>query len=245
VTPAWSIAYLIPQTGTKFKGGFAEGFRAPNFNELFYPNFGNPNLGPEESSEWDVGVEQSLGDPRFSLETTYFNRRVKGLIEGVLIDPANFIFQAQNKGRVDVQGVEVIPILCLSSRLTVSGYFTFLDFDTRDGRLLRRPTEHGSVQLNYQAPVMRGWDDLLNVNLSVKVIGDRDDIEPSSGATRTNPMFARTDMALSYSLPWRGAAFSRLTIYGKIENVFDRNYQEALGFRSPPLNYLAGIRVAF
>ena len=50
-------------------------------------------------------IEQSLGDPRFSLEVAYFTRRVKGLIEGVLVDPANFIFQAQNKGRVDVQGV--------------------------------------------------------------------------------------------------------------------------------------------
>lgn len=245
VTPAWSIAYLIPQTGTKFKGGFAEGFRAPNFNELFYPNFGNPNLGPEESSEWDVGIEQSLGDPRFSIEATYFNRRVKGLIEGVLIDPDNFIFQAQNKGRVDVQGVEVIPVLRLSSRFTLSGHFTFLDFDTQDGRLLRRPTRHGAVQLSYQTPVLHWMDDLLNVNLSVKVIGDRDDIEPTSGVTRTNPMLARTDLALSYSLPWRGPAFSRLTIYGKIENVFDRNYQEVLGFRSPPLNYLAGIRVTF
>lgn len=245
VTPAWSIAYLIPQTGTKFKGGVAEGFRAPNFNELFYPNFGNPNLGPEESSEWDVGIEQSLGDPRFSIEATYFSRRVKGLIEGVLIDPDNFIFQAQNKGRVDVQGMEVIPVLRLSSRFTLSGHFTFLDFDTQDGRLLRRPTRHGAVQLSYQTPVFRWMDDLLNVNLSVKVIGDRDDIQPTSGVTRTNPLFARTDLALSYSLPWRGAVFSRLMIYGKIENVFDRNYQEVLGFRAPPLNYLAGIRVTF
>lgn len=245
VTPAWSIAYLIPQTGTKFKGGFAEGFRAPNFNELFYPNFGNPDLGPEESSEWDVGIEQSLGDPRFSLEATYFNRRVKGLIEGVLIDPDNFVFQAQNKGRVDIQGLEVIPVLHLSPYFSVSGHFTFLDFETNDGRLLRRPTRHGAVQFNYQTPVFHREDDMLNVHLGVKIIGDRDDIDPGSGGTRTNPMFARTDFALSYSLPWRTFPLSRLTVYGKIENLFDRNYQEVLGFRSPPLNYLAGIRVAF
>ena len=44
VTPAWSIAYLIPQTGTKLKGGYTGGFRAPSFNELFYPNFGTRTL---------------------------------------------------------------------------------------------------------------------------------------------------------------------------------------------------------
>jgi vitamin B12 transporter len=245
VTPSGSIAYLAPRTGTKLKGGFYEGFRAPNFNELFFPNFGNPNLGPEESSEWDVGVEQSLGDPRFSLEATYFSRRVKGLIEGVVIDPANFIFQAQNKGRVDIQGVEVIPTARFSPNFTVSGHFTFLDFDTQDGRLLRRPTRHGAIVLNYQTPVSRGWDDLLNINLGVKVIGDRDDIDPRGGASRTNPMFARTDVAVSYAFTSLAAPLSRLTIYGKIENLFDRSYQEVLGFRSPPLNYLVGIRATF
>ena len=66
---------------------------------------------------------------------------------------------AQNKGRVDVQGVEVIPIFCLSSKMTLSGYFAFLDFDSIDGRLLRRPTEYGVVQLNYQTPIVHNWDD--------------------------------------------------------------------------------------
>ncbi len=244
VTPSWSLVYLIPSTGTKLKGSFAEGFRAPNFNELFYPNFGNPNLGPEKSAEWNVGIEQRLGDPRFSLEVTYFSRRVKGLIEGVLVDPVNFIFQAQNQGRVDVQGVEVIPVFCLTSQLTVNGFFTFLDFNTKDGRLLRRPTKHGAVQLNYQTPVITNWDDQLNVNLSVKVIGDRDDIDPRKGA-RTNPMFARTDLAVSYTLPAFGWTTSRLSVYGKMENLLDRRYQEVLGFRSPPFTYLAGLRLTF
>jgi vitamin B12 transporter len=245
VTPSGSIAYLIPQTGTKLKGGFAEGFRAPNFNELFFPDFGNPDLGPETSSEWDIGFEQSAWNSRVSLETVYFSRRVKGLIEGVLVDPDNFIFLAQNKGRVDVQGVEIIPVLQLAPYWSASGYFTFLDFDTVDGRLLRRPRTHGAVQLNYQTPLLHGGDDLLNVYLSVKVIGDRDDIDPRQGRPGTNPMFARTDVAISYTLPsWRGP-FPRMTIYGKIENLFDRNYQEVLGFRSPPLYYLVGLRVTY
>ena len=132
-------------------------------------------MGRKTSSEWNVGFEQSLWNSRFSLEAVYFSRRVKGLIEGVLVDPDNFIFLAQNKGRADVQGVEVIPVLRLSPDWTASGYFTFLDFDTTDGRLLRRPRTHGAVQLNYQAPLLSGRDDLLNVYLSVKVIGERDD----------------------------------------------------------------------
>ncbi|HEV8715416.1 MAG TPA: TonB-dependent receptor [Candidatus Binatia bacterium] len=244
VTPAWSLAYLIPQTGTKFKGGFSGGFRAPNFNELFFPGFGNPKLGAELSSEWDVGFEQNLWGQRFSLETMYFSRRVKGLIEAVLVDPATFTFQAQNLGRVDVQGVEVIPVLRLLPGLTLSGSFTFFDFATQDDRLLRRPTEQGTVRVTYQRSVLRGVDDLLTFNLNLDVVGDRDDVDPLRGF-RTNPMYARTDIAVSYSLPVNFLSFSRLTVYSKISNLFDHGYQEVLGFQSPPLNYLAGFSVTF
>jgi vitamin B12 transporter len=245
VTPSGSFAYLIPKTGTKLKGGFAGGFRAPNFNELFFPNFGNPNLGPEISSEWDIGFEQSLWDQRFSLETVYFSRRVKGLIEGVLVDPENFIFLAQNKGRVDVQGVEVIPVLRVLPGLIMSGNFTFLDFDTQDGRLLRRPRTQGSLAVNYQRQGVRATDDTINLNVNLDVIGGRDDVEPTSGAFRTNPMYAKTDVAVSYSFSLGWLPFAHLTVYGKIENLFDRDYQEVLGFQSPPINYLAGVRVTF
>ena len=244
VTPSWSLAYVIPQTGTKLKGGFAAGFRAPTFNELFFPGFGNPKLGPELSSEWDVGFEQHLWGQRVSLETVYFSRRVKGLIEGVLVSLDPFKFEAQNLGRADIQGVEVIPVLRVLPGLTLSGSFTFLDFSSRDGRLLRRPTQQGTVRLTYQRPVLRGTDDLLTFNMNLDVIGDRDDVDPLRGV-RTNPMYARTDLAVSYSLPVHVLSFSRLTVYSKIQNLFDRHYQEVLGFRSPPLNYLAGISLTF
>jgi vitamin B12 transporter len=245
VTPAGSIAYVIPWLGTKLKGGIANGFRAPNFNELFYPNFGNPDLDAELSSEWDIGFEQSVWDNFFSLEAVYFDRRVKGLIEGVVVDPENFIFQAQNKGRADIQGVEVIPVLRPLPDLTLSGSFMFLDFVTSDGRLLRRPSERGTLHANYRRRNLLWSDDSLNLHLGLRVVGDRDDIDPLSGAARTNSMFATTNVAVSYSFPSTLAPLSQVTVYGKIENLFDRNYQEVLGFRSPPLNYLIGMKVTF
>jgi vitamin B12 transporter len=245
VTPAGSIAYLIPWLGTKLKGGVANGFRAPNFNELFYPDFGNPDLEAELSSEWNIGFEQGVWDHFFSLEAVYFDRRVKGLIEGVVIDPDNFIFQAQNKGRVDIQGVEVIPVLRPLPDLTLSGSFLFLDFVTSDGKLLRRPSERGTLHANYLRRNLWWEDDRLNLHLGLRVVGDRDDIDPLSGAARTNAMFATTNVAISYSFPSSLSPLSQVMVYGKIENLFDRNYQEVLGFRSPPLNYLVGAKVTF
>jgi vitamin B12 transporter len=244
VSAAWSIAYLIKKTGTKLKAGFAEGFKAPAFNELFFPNFGNPDLGAETSSEWNAGFEQTLWGERFSLEAIYFNRRVKGLIEAVLVDPQTFTFQAQNLGRVDIEGVEVIPVFRLLPGLSVAAHFTFLDFATRNDRLLRRPEEKGNVILNYFKEGVYQEADAMNINLVVNVMGGRDDVDPVFGP-RTNPMYARTDFATSYTFSTKLFSLSRLTIYGKVENLFDRNYEEVLGFKSPPINFLAGIRGTF
>ncbi|MCS6927582.1 MAG: TonB-dependent receptor, partial [Candidatus Binatia bacterium] len=246
VSPSWSLAYLVTRTGTKLKGGFAEGFRAPNFNELFFPHFGNPDLQPERSSEWNVGVEQALWGQRVVVEVAYFTRRVKGLIEAVLVDPQTFTFQAQNVGRVDVQGVEVIPTLRVLPGLTLSGNVTYLDFDTQPGRrILRRPSTQGGVIVNYQRRRVRHAEDLLTVTLNLRVVGGREDVEPPTGMFRRNPMYARTDVAVSYTFPSPLWPASQLTVYGKIVNLFDRSYQEVLGFRSPPLHYLAGVKVSF
>src|SRR5439155_23692469 len=135
-------------------------------------------------------------------------------------------------------------VLRLLTGQTLSGSFTILDFATRDGRQLRRPTEQGSIRVTYQRSVLRGSDDLLTFNLNLDVIGDRDDIDPLRGF-RTNPMYATTDLAVSYSFPVNILSFSRLTVYSKIQNLFDRHYHEVFGFRSPPLNYLAGIQITF
>ncbi len=244
INPTWSLAYLVKKTGTKLKAGFAEGFKAPAFNELFFPNFGNPDLDAETSSEWNAGFEQTLWGERFSLEVVYFNRRVKGLIEATLVDPETFTFQAQNLGRVDVEGVEVIPVFRLAPGLTMSASFTFLDFDTSDDRLLRRPEEKGDVILNYYREGVYQETDAMNINLVINVVGGRDDIDPVLGP-RINPMYARTDLAASYTFSTKLFPLSRLTVYSKVANLFDRNYEEVLGLNSMPLNFLAGIRGTF
>src|SRR3989338_6844957 len=59
-SPSASAAYLVPQTRTKFKLGYAQAFKVPSMNELFDPDSGNRNLGPETSWELNGGVEQRL-----------------------------------------------------------------------------------------------------------------------------------------------------------------------------------------
>src|SRR5260370_39467719 len=55
VSPAWSVAIPITKISTTLRGSYTQGFRAPSFNELFFPGFGNPHLKPAISNAEDGG----------------------------------------------------------------------------------------------------------------------------------------------------------------------------------------------
>ena len=244
--PSFSAAYLFRETGTKLKGSYAKGFKAPTLNELFFPPgfgcpaFGNPNLKPERSWELNAGVEQNLLSDRVKLGLTYFHREVEDLIEGRPIPGNPFgCFRAENVGTARFDGVEWSLGIKLLSSLTANAQYTYLDWDTADGKLRRRPRHRGNVNLNYLY-------DNLNLNLSANFVGRRDDFRTASpfGDT-TKPGFVKFDLASYYSLPWQMPGVKNVTLFGKIENLLNKKYEEVDGFRARPLNFLLGVRASF
>ena len=245
-TPSFSAAYLFRETGTRLKAGYAKGFKAPTLNDLFFPPgfgcpaFGNPNLGPEKSWELNAGVEQDLVQDRVKVGATYFHREVQDLIEGRPIPGDPFgCFRAENVGSARFDGVELSLGIKLLDSLTVNANYTYLDWDTADGKLPRRPRNRGNVNLNYLY-------DRWNVNLGANIVGRRDDFRAASpfGST-TKAGYVIFDLASYYSLPLRVPAVKDLTLFGKIENLLNRRYEEADGFRARPLNFLLGVRATF
>jgi vitamin B12 transporter len=245
-TPSFSAAYLFNEIGTKLKGNYAKGFRAPNLNELFFPPafgcpaFGNPDLGPERSWEINFGVEQNLLAERLKIGANYFHREVKDLIETSPIpgDPMGCL-RAENVGRARFDGVELTLGIRLFEGLTLNANYTYLDWDTADGILRRRPHNSGNIILNYLR-------DALNVNLIVNIVGRVDDFRAASPFGNTiTAGYGIVDLAASYKLPWRMPLVKELSLIGKIQNLFNKRYDQADGFRAPPLNFLLGFRAAF
>jgi vitamin B12 transporter len=246
-SPSISSSYLFRQTGTKLKTGYAEGFKAPTLNELFFPPgfgcaaFGNPNLGPEKSWEINAGVEQTALSDRVQLGATFFHREVSDLIAtGPTPDPTDpaFCVRAENLGRARFDGVESSIDVRLFSFLSVGANYTYLDWNTADGQLLRRPRHRGNVNMNYNYERFR-------INLDANIVGRRDDIDSVTGGNIKKPGYVRFDLAGSYRLPVKLALVHDVSLFGKIENLFDKKYEEADGFRARPLNFLLGVRASF
>src|SRR3546814_13557462 len=84
-------SYAIPDSGTRFHGSYGTGVTNPTFFELFGfdPDsfVGNPDLKPERSEGWDVGLEQTFFGDRLTLDLTYFETNLE--------DEITTIYQAQ------------------------------------------------------------------------------------------------------------------------------------------------------
>jgi len=249
-TLSGSGSYLIRPTQTRLRVGYAEGFRAPTFDELFGA-LGNPTLKPETSWEIDAGLTQEVFGGRLRLEPTYFYREMHNLIEEIAdeLPPVAGVPEAEgtrNVAGTRMQGMELIARLQPTQWLTLAGNYTYLNFVTPTGALVNRPRHRGS------ATAMGHWDDLFaagdhtTLSTLVYLVGHRDSPNPFDMEEPFSPApiagYGRVDVALAYHF---GGRLPALSLTASARNLLNRDYAESIGFPAPPANFLAGIRYAF
>jgi vitamin B12 transporter len=239
-----ALSYLLKATDTRLKASWGQGFRAPTFNELFFPAFppcppfGNPNLRPEESQSWDAGLEQQLWERRVRLAATYFRNDFTDLIQTALIDPVNFCFQAQNVGKARSEGVELEASVVPVEGLILALAYTYTDTEDRTtGDPLRRIAPN-------QLAVTAAWEPLPGLTLSGEVQVMSSQFE-APGQPR-NPGYTVVNAAAAYRLPLkRWGPLSNLTLHLRATNLFNENYSEIAGFPALGTHVVGGLRATF
>jgi vitamin B12 transporter len=239
-----ALSYVVKETDTRLKASWAEGFRAPTFNELFFPAtfppcpaFGNPDLRPERSDSWDAGIEQQLWERRIRLAATYFRNDFTDLIQTALVDPVNFCFQARNVGRARTQGVETEASFSPVDALLLTLAYTYTDGEDRvTGQPLRRFAPHRwAATAIYE--VIRG----LTLSAELLVASSQfeaPDVPRNGGYTVVNA-------AAAYRLPWRWGPLSEIVLHLKATNLFNEDYSEVRGFPALGTHVVAGLRASF
>jgi vitamin B12 transporter len=236
VTYRVAPAYVIQETGTKLKASVGTGFKAPTLSQMFqnFPDFdffANPNLRPETSLGYDLGVEQSLSSDSVRFGVTYFRNNIRNLIT----DNVDFTTDV-NVGRAVTEGVESFasyrPLRDLTFRLDYT--YTQATDDILHEELLRRPKHKVDLNAAWHAT------DRLSLNATVLSVsswidGNRDFSIPRL----TAPGYTTVDVAASYDLS------GNLTLYGRVTNLFDRHYENPVGFLQPSIGAFAGIRTRF
>jgi len=202
----------------------ATAFRAPSFNDLYFPFFGNPGLSPERSRSGELALR--YGDESASLRAAVFRNRTSDLI---FYDAA--ANQARNIASADIDGIELIAAARLHGwQLQADAGYTRATDNATGERLLRR----APYKLHLAAARAFGrFDGLFEVTYNA----ERYDTDINT--------FARTELAAytlaRLALSWRATDALRLTL--RVENLFDADYELVNGYNTPGRSVFAGVMV--
>jgi len=233
---AWSVT-----SSTLLRASYGEGFKAPTLYQLF-SEFGTQSLAPEESEDWDLGVEQHLGES-VVMSATYFDRHARNMVDFVscfgsslpqcALQPFGFY---ENVSRTQGDGVELGLTVQLTESLHLDANYTHVNAEnaTRGANfgkdLRRRPGESANATLSYQ------WSIPLTTTLAAQYMGSS--FENAANTVELDS-YVLLDLRASYEISqgWE--------IYGRVENLLDEEYQTARRYGQPGRGVYAGFRAEF
>ncbi|MEQ9042574.1 MAG: TonB-dependent receptor [Alphaproteobacteria bacterium] len=232
LTYRFAPAYLHRETGTKLRGAYAKGFKAPALVQLFGSSIsgfgvftGNPDLKPEVSRGWEVGFDQSLYEDRVTLAFTYYDNEIKNLISSTATTNVNL-------GVGDTRGIEIGVTARLLENLDLGANYAYTRAEdgTTGQELLRRPLHKGGLDLAYR-PL-----DALSLSFAATYIGVRHDIDALTFGRIKDGGYVIADLAASYDVAEGWQAF------GRIENLLGKHYEDPDGFEQPGFGFFLGLR---
>jgi len=253
--PKIAAAWFIHSNGgtfTKVRGSAGTGIRPPDAFEIAFTD--NPSLKPERSKSVDAGIDQGFLSGHALLEVTGFYNRYDDLIVGVGPFQGSSRFRTDNISNARSRGLETAATLrgrragAVPVDLELRVGYTFLDTEilaVDDGsaapppfapgdQLLRRPKHQFSVDAFVHAGRVTGF-------VQGGGRGDTRDVEPtlgSFGGIFDGPGYAVWNVGASVTV------VPHVEIYGRIMNLFDRAYEEVLGYPALGRGAYAGLRIA-
>jgi vitamin B12 transporter len=242
--------------GTRVRATAGTGFREPAFFENYSTGFtvGNPDLRPEHSRSWELGLEQTTARDRATFSATFFDQRFVDMIDydpGALPPAPSY----RNVAGATADGLELGARVTPTAALSVGLSYTYLHtevtrsgFDVSSGALLaagqplvRRPRHSARLDAAYRLA------DRGTASLAVTYVGDRVDQDFSRfpAPRDTLPSYTRVDFAAQVQVRSPRGGTPGLALSARIENLFDRTYQEVKNFPARRRTLLFGGEVRF
>ena len=216
---------------TRLRASWGQGFRAPNFNELYYPGFfgffeGFAGLRPESSDSAELGLNFNITSQQ-TLEVSAYRTKVKDLIafEG-------FNFEALNINRARLKGAEVEyqfkgEVFSLTAN---AGWQDARNVDDNK-KLLRRADRKFNVNTNFK--INEQW----SLGLDLQAASKRPDFDNFiTSEPVAAPGYGRVDGRISYQF---AEAWS---LEARVENLGDKDYELIPGYNTPGRSGLVSLR---
>ncbi|MGB2692785.1 MAG: TonB-dependent receptor [Thermodesulfobacteriota bacterium] len=229
-SPRAGISYKVEKTNTIFRGNYGEGFKLPSFFSLSNPIVGNPNLVPETSKSLDVGIKQTFGDGMFSTAFNIYYNKFKNLIDFDEGPPPQLV----NRSEVEVKGFELILEYDPIEKLKLNGNLNYADSNIKgtSEELRNRPRWWGGLSVLF-LPKSN-----FSFNLDALFVGRVFDSSIPTG-----------DVELDSYAVFNAAAtwvpHKRAKVFLAVDNLFNANYEQFVGFPAPGIAPRGGVKLTF
>ena len=217
----WYAGYAYFFTpALRFKASASTGFMAPNFNDLYYPEGGNPKLRPEQARSNEIGLQYT--QPTWHARITSFVNRYTDLIDN------DADWNRVNVAKASNQGVEV----ALAGQLQTTGFGTpqwRLSLSSQDPK---NEVTHQALARRAKTLAQAGLTQSLgywDTGFQLRYGGVRND------DAQTLKAYTIVDLNASRALT------SDLRLNLRIENASNKNYQTIYGYNVPGRTLFAGL----
>jgi vitamin B12 transporter len=233
--------YRLP-FGLRARGAYGTGVKNPGYFELYgYSDgryIGNPNLKPEKSKGWEAGVDQEFAGGKATIGATWFDSKLENEIYTSYPAP-DFVATPDNRDTLSRQhGVELFASASPIDQLRFDLAYSWLQA-REDGAIeVRRPKHIASFNTTVFSP-----DKRFSGTLTVRYNGRQTDV------AYTDPSYAPVRVSLQeYVLINLNADYKlsdRFSVFGRIENLANEQYEEVFSFATPGRAAYGGIRASF
>ena len=223
----------------RINANYGTGFRAPSFNDLYYPGYGAPNLKPETNRNFETGIHYET--LRYGVHLTAYQNRIENFIVPINCDggvcanpanysgsyPANFSLVQITGASLGVDGrIEDLTLKASADAMSTVDQITGLDVPNRANWV-------GNLLADYKIQK-------FNVGSNITLSGPRWGSVNSTQTANVNNLQSYTLVGLygSYQIEKNLSAFIRWN------NVFNSSYQTSYGYANAGSNFFAGIRYA-
>lgn len=215
----------------RIKANYGDGFKAPSVSQLYYDldmemgrgNWvhltGNPNLKPEKSKSWDLGVEVEFGKGYGSL--TYFYNDVDNLIASIpkgKDSNGHKLHRYENVNKARIKGLENTLGYRFNDTLEFKVTSTLLDAkDTSAGKDLTQRARLSQIyQLIYDDHKDTGWSAVLWNQLDYKFVTGK----AWEGGESVKKSYSLTNFSLTRKVN------KDTRVYGSVQNIFDKKDED-------------------
>jgi vitamin B12 transporter len=229
-SPSVGVSYRFAHENARLKANWGRGFKTPSFYALADKVVGNPLLKPELSTSYDAGVEKDFLNRKLRAELTVYRNSYTDLI-----DFSALVFRLVNRSQAQTQGAEFALIAPVNSGLELRAYASYLEWRLTNTTEPLRDVPHWQSGGGITWKIKPRW----HAQADMLAVGRRYDFQIPVPLQQTVGGYSTASLATSYDFS------DGFTASLRVDNLFNQQYHEYIGFPNPGIYLRAGFQYRF